>query len=87
MIRSAFLRRMAHVAMAGMLGAELAWRAPKISTLTVGQTYTWIKGVGMVEGTSPGTYMATIPADQMIGKRLAVVGVDHEANTMTMAIL
>ena len=30
MIRSAFFRRMAQVAMAGMLGAELAWRAPKI---------------------------------------------------------
>ena len=31
MIRSAFLRRMAQVAMAGMLGAELMWRAPKVA--------------------------------------------------------
>ena len=30
MIRSAFLRRMAQVAMAGMLGAELMLRAPKV---------------------------------------------------------
>ncbi len=30
MIRRTFLRRMAYAAMAGMLGAELAWRAPKM---------------------------------------------------------
>ena len=29
MIRRSFLRRMAYAAMAGMLGAELAWRVPK----------------------------------------------------------
>ena len=30
MIRRAFMRRMAHAALAGMLGAELTWRAPAV---------------------------------------------------------
>ena len=39
MIRRKFLRRMAHAAMAGMLGAELMWRAPEVVYPT-GDPYT-----------------------------------------------
>ena len=39
MIRSAFLRRMAHAAMAGMLGVELLARVPR-----------WIKDEGFYQG-------------------------------------
>ena len=45
MIRRTFLRRMASAAMAGMLGAELMWRAPKVDygvfALTEGTSHTF----------------------------------------------
>ena len=63
MIRRTFLRRMAHAAMAGMLGAELAWRAPRpegLLTVTSGASLD-----GIVQ---PARYYATIAIDNHVAE-------------------
>ena len=68
MIRRTFLRRMASAAMAGMLGAELMWRAPKV------QGNAWVANEDLVElwhDGNPDSYGV-------------ITMIEHETNTITV---
>lgn len=80
MIRRAFLCRMAHAAMAGMLGVELMVRAPKVEGLLK-----MVEGSSL-EGLAPGHYVAYLSADQtkVVGGAMVVEAVDYANKTITV---
>ncbi len=78
MIRRAFLRRMAHAAMAGMLGAELMLRAPKVEDEEVTVVEQWW---GDDSHFREATYGMTVGDDAPMG---TIIAIDRENNTITM---
>ena len=74
MIRRSFLRRMAYAAMAGMLGAELTWRAPKIEP-------SWVEHQMFVNRQH--SLILDHIRDHPMGV-MKITGVNYDTNTITV---